>query len=131
MEKIDLNKRNLLKFGITMGIAFLVIAIFVLIRHKHSALPLAIIAVIFSVAAGIAPGFLKPAYIIWMRFAFALSWINTRLILIIIFYLVFTPIGLIMRLCRVDLLERGIDKHKASYWKKKEPGESPGYERQF
>ena len=49
-----------------------------------------------------------------------LGWINTRLILFIIFYLVFTPIGLVMRLFGVDLLDKKIDKNKNSYWRRKE-----------
>lgn len=68
-----------------------------------------------------------------MRFALVLSWVNTRLILLIIFYLIFTPIGLAMRLFGIDLLERKSDKNKKSYWKKKEKKSFSrlDYERQF
>jgi len=47
------------------------------------------------------------------------------------FYLVFTPVGLAMRLFRIDLLER--NKNKESYWKKKEKVDfNPlNYERRF
>ena len=77
------------------------------------------------------PGFLEPVYIVWMRFASILGWINTRIILVIIFYLVFTPLGLLIRLFRIDLLERG--NKLDSYWKKKEKtGFNPlDYERRF
>jgi len=86
-------------------------------------------------AKGIRPGlarlvFLKPVYIAWMKFVYLFGWVNTRLMLIIIFYLVFTPIGLVMRLCGVDPLERKINKKEKSYWKKKELSK-PNYERQF
>lgn len=76
---------------------------------------------------------LKPLYIAWMRLASGLSWINTRLALLIIFYLLFTPIGLIIRLFGIDLLDIRIEKNKESYWKKKEKHEfnALGYERQF
>ena len=133
MEKLNLDKKSLRKFGITMGIAFLVITLFILIRHRHSVLPTSIISVIFFILALIMPVFLKPIYICWMRLAFILSWFNTRLILFIIFYLIFTPIGLGMRLFGVDLLDMGIDKGKNSCWKKKEKRDfNPlDYERQF
>jgi hypothetical protein len=120
MEKINLDKKSLRKFGITMGIAFLAITILILIRHRYSTLPTSIISLIFFLLAAIAPPLLKPIYISWMKLAFILSWINTRLILIIIFYLVFTPIGLVMRLFGADLLDRKIDKNKDSYWRKRE-----------
>ena len=133
MEKLNLNRQSLKKFGITMGIAFLVISAWILLRHKHSIRPTVIISAVFFLSAFIIPNILRPVYIVWMRLAFVLGWINTRLILFILFYLVFTPIGLVMRLFGKDLLERKIDKRKESYWIKKEKKEfAPSdYERQF
>ncbi|MDD5165806.1 MAG: hypothetical protein PHQ57_00245 [Candidatus Omnitrophica bacterium] len=68
----------------------------------------------------IRPVILRPVYIL-------------RIILAILFYLVLAPIGLIMRLFRVDLLDRKIDKKKESYWRKKEEAvcDLASYERQF
>jgi len=76
------------------------------------------------------PLWLRSVYAAWMKFAFLLAWVNTRLILVIIFYLVFTPLGLLMRLCGADPLERKINKKAGSYWKKRGLTE-PSYERQF
>lgn len=133
MEKLNLKKENLKKFGVTMGIALLVISLFILFRHRHSPVFTSGISLIFFVLAFSAPGLLRPVYIFWMRLAFVLGWINTRLILFIIFYLVFTPIGLVMRLFGADLLDKKIEKTKDSYWKKreKEAFNPSGYERQF
>jgi len=131
MENLSLNKQNLKKFGITMGIVLLLIAIFMLIRHKQNALPLSIIAAIFLAAAIIAPVLLKPVYIAWMRFAAILGWVNTRLLLVSIFYLIFTPLGLVMRLFGADLLDRRIAKQKTTYWKKKHFDLVADYEKQF
>jgi len=133
MERLNLDKRNLRKFGMTMAIVFSIITILILIRHRHSILPTAIISVIFFVSALVMPNSLKTIYIIWMKLAFFLSWINTRLILFIIFYLVFTPMGLVIRLFGIDLLDRKIEKKRQSYWKKREkiPFSQLNYERQF
>ncbi|MDP3041954.1 MAG: SxtJ family membrane protein [Candidatus Omnitrophota bacterium] len=62
---------------------------------------------------------LKYIYILWMRLAYILSWVNTRILLVIIFYLVFSPIGLFMRLFRIDPLERKFRRLNVSYWKPK------------
>jgi hypothetical protein len=77
--------------------------------------------------------FLKPFYYLWMRLAWILSWVNTRLVLVIIFYLVFTPIGLLMKLLGKDLLSLKIEPQKDSYWLKKEKKafNPQDYERQF
>ena len=133
MEKLNLSKDNLKKFGITMGIALLVVSLLVLLKHRYSALPTFAISILFLVLAFLAPVFLKGFYIIWMRFAFILGWLNTRLLLFIIFYLIFTPIGFVMILFRVDLLERKIEKKKDTYWKKKDKKlfNLANYERQF
>lgn len=133
MDKLKLDRKSLRQFGITMAIAFLIITLIIFIRHKYSVIPASVISVTFLILAFTLPALLKPIYILWMRLAFILGWINTRLILFILFYLVFTPIGLVMRLFRIDLLDRKIDKNKESYWRKKErSGFSPlNYERQF
>lgn len=132
MEKLNLDKRTLRKFGITMASVFLVISSLFFFRHKYNAAvnSLAVFCV-FIFMGLVLPVLLKPVYIAWMRFAFILGWINTRVILVIVFYLVFTPLGLLMRLFRIDLLER--KSRAGSYWKKKEKtgGGILDYERRF
>ncbi len=76
---------------------------------------------------------MKPIHIGWMTFAFALGWVNTRILLGIFYYLVMTPIGLMMRLFGKDLLDERIDKSKASYWidRSAVPVDRSRYERLF
>src|SRR4030042_2060623 len=133
MEKLNLDRDSLRKFGITMGIAFLVITLLIFIKHRHAIFPALVISALFFILAMLTPLVLKPIYIIWMRFAFILGWINTRIILVLMFYLIFTPIGIFLRVFKKDLLDRKIEKNKESYWHKKEPVIfNPGiYERQF
>ena len=133
MEKLNLTKKNLRKFGITMGLIFLTIALLFLLRHKHHTLTALIISSMFFVLGYCLPGALRPIYIFWMKLAFILGWVNTRILLIILFYLVFAPLGLAMKLFRVDSLDRRIDKQKDSYWHKKEKKYFSllNYERQF
>ncbi len=133
MDKLNLDKSRLRKFGITMGIAFMAITIFILLKHKHTIFYTSIISAVFFILALVTPVLLKPVYIFWTKLALILGWINTRLILLIIFYFVFAPIGLAMRLFGVDLLERGIERSKETYWKKKDKKAfNPlDYERQF
>lgn len=132
MDKLNLDKSNLKKFGVTMGVAFLAITLVLVVRHKHSLLPF-LISIIFIVLAFIMPILLKPIYILWMRLALILGWINTRLILFIIFYLMLAPIGIAMRIFGVDLLDRKIDKNRKSYWQKMAKGafNKLNYEKRF
>ncbi len=63
------------------------------------------------------------AFRLWMRFAEALSWVSTRLILGVFFYLLLTPYGLLSRLLRKDPLDLAWKDGKATYWKEKAPEE--------
>lgn len=55
-------------------------------------------------------------YKIWMVFVRGLAWIQTRILLIMLFYLTVFPIGLILKLFRKDFLSKKIEKDKKSYW---------------
>ena len=130
MDALNLNKDNLKKFGITMAIVLTAISLLIFIKRAYLPLPVLIIALLFLAAALFIPASLKGIYIFWMRLAYLLGWINTRLILCVVFYLVFAPIGIIIRLFGKDLLDIKIDKNKGSYWIKKEQG-LVDYGRQF
>jgi hypothetical protein len=133
MEKLNFSREGLKKFGITMSAAFGIIALIISLKHRHSPLPVAGVSATFLALGLLAPASLKWVYIVWMRFAFILGWVNTRLILCILFYLFFTPIGIGIKIFGTDLLDRGIQKDKDSYWKPKEktPSNPLSYERQF
>lgn len=60
------------------------------------------------------PAALSPVYAIWMQFAEVLGWINTRIILSLIFFLIFFPFGVIMRIFN-DPMRRSLDKTVESY----------------
>lgn len=133
MENLNFDRKNLRKFGITMGCVFILINSLIFIKHHHASLPASVVSFVFFVLAAFIPAYLRPFYSLWMKFAFILGWINTRLILIIIFYLIFTPIGLMMRIFGQDALDKKLDKTKISYWKKRENKafDPACFERQF
>lgn len=53
--------------------------------------------------------------------------------LLALFYFIFAPMGVVMRIFGIDALDRKIDRGRGSYWKKKEKKEFSltDYERQF
>jgi hypothetical protein len=63
----------------------------------------------------ICPRLLSPLYRGWMKFGHVLGWINARIILGLVFFVMVTPIGLVMRLFGKDLLRMKMQK-SASYW---------------
>ncbi len=76
-------------------------------------------------------GPLRPLYLVWMTLAKVLGFVNSHLLLALVFYSIFTAIGLIMRLVRYDPLQKAgseemehgpIDSGEGerSYWLKRE-----------
>ena len=68
-----------------------------------------------------------------MIFAIILGWIMTRVILSLLFYVVFTSIGLTLRFFGKQFLELRWDKSKESYWnfRTEEHLKKENYEKQF
>jgi hypothetical protein len=119
MDPIKTGKITLKKFGFLMAGVFFFISLVIFIKHRQIFLPTTVIALLFTGMAIFIPVSLKYFYIVWLKLAYLLSWFNTRLLLCVIFYCIFTPIGLFMRLFRIDLLERKFDNAFDSYWKTK------------
>lgn len=64
------------------------------------------IGVLIGVLAQFFPRLLRFPYILWMMFAAVLGWVNTRVILGIIFFGMFTPVALFFRMIGKDPLAR-------------------------
>ena len=62
---------------------------------------------------------IKPFYYLWMGLAFVLGWFMSRILLALIYYLILTPIGLILKLSGKALLEKSFNKDADSYWIRK------------
>lgn len=96
----ELTRRTLTSFAFIMSAALIIIAAFQWRRGASQWVLITLIAIasVFLIAAAVAPSLLRPVYRGWMRVGEVLAWVNTRVILTLIFFLVVTPIGLLMRL---------------------------------
>lgn len=90
-------------------------------------------AVCFAGAGALAPQFLRPLYVPWMALARFLGWLNTRILLTLFFVFVITPVGLVIRLLRKDLLDERSRKSALTYWKPRDatPIDKSRYENLF
>ena len=64
--------------------------------------------------------FFKKIYDYWMLFAKALGWVNTRILLSLMYFVIFTPFRIISVIIGKDFLDRKIEKDRESYWQKRE-----------
>ena len=133
IKRIKSDRKDLRNFGITMGIALGVIGGLLLWRDKPSYFYCVIAAVAFLLSGFVFPAVLKPFQKVWMTISILMGWFMTRVILIILFYGILTPIGLIGRLCGKDFLDIKLNKKAPSYWvpRDKQEYDKKSYEQQF
>ena len=116
IKNISTGKSDIQKFGYTIGTILLIVAVFLVFKGKESFQYLISISSFFLCFGLITPIILKPLYIIWMVFAVILGWFMTRLILIILFYFILTPIGLVGKLFGHNFLGNNFNSSTKSYW---------------
>jgi hypothetical protein len=120
IEQVNASRKNVKNFGFLFGGIFLVVSLFMLYRGNGAWVWVVVAALVFGAGGAAFYSLMKPVYTAWMLFAFVLGWINTRVLLGAFFYLVMTPLGLILRWSGKDLLDERIDRGAASYWIKRE-----------
>jgi len=133
INNIRSGRNELRKFGITMGIVLGLLGGFFLWRGKVYYSSFFIISTLFLFLGLVLPVLLKPIQKIWMVLAILMGWFMTRIILIILFYLIVTPIGLLARLFGKDFLNTKFNRNLDSYWipKKTITFDKRNYENQF
>jgi Saxitoxin biosynthesis operon protein SxtJ len=108
--------RQLRDFGLIVGGIFAVIGLWPLLWRQDSPRLWALaLAAVLILPALVAPRVLAPAHRAWMALAEVLAWVNTRILLGLVFYGVVTPIGLVMRLLGHDPMRRKLDSAGESY----------------
>ena len=108
-------------FGIVFFVFFLIIAIYPLIKDGELRLWSLFISIVFLFLGLVNSKILNPLNILWFKFGIFLGKIVSPLVMGIIFFLVVTPIGLLMRLFNKDLLNIKFN-NDTSYWiEKTEP----------
>ena len=102
-------------FGVVFFIVFLIIALWPLLKQNEIRIWSLIISFIFFVLGLINSKLLTPLNKLWFKFGILLGNIISPIIMGIVFFLVVTPTGLIMRFFRKDILK--LKKNTSdSYW---------------
>lgn len=114
--KPKVAKTQLRSFGLIVGGIFLLIGAWPAVRRGADIRSWAVIVAALLIApALVVPMALRPVYTLWMAVGEVLGWLNTRIILGLAFYIVLTPIGLVLRLLGHDPMRRSFEPRAASY----------------
>ena len=118
--KESISKKQLRKFGFLIGFGFPILIGWIIPAvggHVFRTWTLWI-AFPFLIIGTLKPGLLFFPYKGWMTLGFALGWINSRIILGLVFFLVLQPIALIMKFVGYDPLKTK-KRNERSYREKK------------
>ena len=109
-------------FGIVFFIVFLIIALWPILKQNEIRIWSLIISFVFFVLGLNNSKLLTPLNKLWFKFGILLGKIVSPLLMGIIFFLVVTPIGLLMKIFKKDLLNLTFNNKKKTYWiEKTEP----------
>lgn len=110
------GRAELRNFGLILGALFAVFfGVWPLLRHRPTPPWPWIVAAVLWLLALIWPGALGYLHRGWTRLGLALGWVNTRVILTLLFAVSIVPVGLVMRLCGRDRMARKLEPGRASY----------------
>jgi len=118
VRSLDYSRASLRKFGLTVGLVLAGIGIF-LLRRRPESLPGAVLAGVggLLVLAGLVfPSALRLVYSGWMTLAFLIGGVVSRVILFLMFALVFTPLGWFGRLLGLPFAKLRLPPAAGSQW---------------
>ncbi len=117
LKGLDQSEKALNRFVLSLSIVFLGLGLWfyftekVLLSYIFSGLLLT-----FVLIGAISKKLLAKLYKYWMAVAFTLGWIVSRIILVLVYYLVLTPISLIFRMTGKEFLPFMKKNSSDSYW---------------
>jgi hypothetical protein len=116
----NVSNQEARKTTLVVAAVLLAIAAFGWYRGRETTMAVSAgLAVLLVLVGFFVPPVAKLFHRLWYRLAFALGWVNSRILLTIIYFLIFVPYGIISRLAGRDPLHLRSGKGE-SYWHKRE-----------
>ena len=103
-------------FGLVFFFVFLIVGLWPLLNGGPFRIWSIVIAVIFLILGLMNSKLLTPLNKLWFKFGLFLGKIVSPFVMGIIFFLVITPIGFVMKIIKKNILNKKYDNKKKSYW---------------
>ena len=118
MSKIKISSNR--NFGLVFFIIFLIVSLWPLTYEGPIRIWTVIISLVFLILGLLNSKLLTPLNKLWFKFGMILGAIVVPVVMGVVFFLVVTPIGLVMKIMGRDLLNKKYDKKKRTYWIKRD-----------
>ena len=113
MKKIPKSSNK--SFGLVFFIVFILIAFYPLLNDGNIRLWSLLVSLIFLILGLLNSKILNPLNSLWQKFGLLLNKVMSPLIMGLIFFFIVTPIGILMRILKKDLLNLKYN-NKKTYW---------------
>ena len=122
MKRVDSDKIKISSnrsFGLLFFVVFLIVSLWPLTHEGSIRIWSVIVSAVFLILGLINSRLLTPLNVLWFKFGMILGAIISPIVMGIVFFLVVTPTGFILRIMGKDILNKKYDKEKETYWIKR------------
>ena len=113
-----MKKSSEKSFGIVFSVVFLIVSLWPVLDSNQIRLPWLIVSAILLLLSFLKPVLLKPFNLLWMKIGALLGKIVPPIVMLVIFFVIVTPIGIVLKIFKKDLLGLNFSDHE-SYWLKR------------
>lgn len=110
---------QLKEFGIGLGVILIIIGFMPLLKRGQIRYWAIYASIAVLLLKFFLPRCLGPVYMVFIKITHVIGKINSVVLLSIIYYLLITPMGLIMRMLKQSTFKKGFDKTAQTYWIKR------------
>ena len=115
-EKSKIKMSSNRSFGIVFFIVLMTIGLWPLKNNGDLNLYIVLLSMPFLILGLLNSKLLNPLNLLWFKFGVLLGSIVAPIVMGVVFFLVVTPIGLIIKMFGKKMLDSTFDKNKKSYW---------------
>lgn len=111
--------KELRKFGFGLGLGLNILGFILFYRHRGHFIWFSGIGSMALILAILYPDRLRPLKKLLDKLIFIIGWLTSAISVLAVFYLIFTPIAILVRVSCKDLLNERMDKNASTYWIKR------------
>ena len=115
-QKLKIKMGSNRSFGLVFFFVFIIIGLWPVKNGGDLRIYFVLLSVLFLILGLLNSKLLNPLNLLWFKFGMLLGSIVAPIVMGIVFFLVVTPTGLIMKIFGKKMLDNAFDKNKKSYW---------------
>lgn len=116
MKKSNIKKSELRTFSLIWSGLFFILSFYPYFFGSGINLYFFSIALIFIFISQIKPELLKGIFKLWIKFGNSMGNVISKVVMIVLFFLLFTPVSFALKILKKDLLKKKMGKHLDTYW---------------